>query len=127
MPVYGGIILNPTMDKCLLVKGWSKNATWGFPKGKVNKNEGEMACAAREVYEEVKNCFPQCSPVLDTDLWCGCASVQVGFDASQLINEDDTITATINNNDNEQTIKLYIIAGVPEDTVFETQTRKEIR
>jgi len=102
VPVYGGIILNPAMDKCVLVKGWSKNATWGFPKGKVNKNEGEMACAAREVYEEV------------------------GFDASQLINEDDTITATINNNDNEQTIKLYIIAGVPEDTVFETQTRKEI-
>jgi len=62
-----------------------------------------MACAAREVYEEV------------------------GFDTSHLINEEDTITATINNNDNEQTIKLYIIAGVPEDTVFETQTRKEIR
>ncbi len=55
------------------------------------------------------------------------AILQVGFDVSQFINEDDTITATINNNDNEQTIKLYIISGVPEDTVFETQTRKEIR
>ncbi len=54
-------------------------------------------------------------------------SIQVGFDVSHFINEDDTISATINNNDNEQTIKLYIIAGVPEDTVFETQTRKEIR
>jgi mRNA-decapping enzyme subunit 2 len=55
------------------------------------------------------------------------ALIQVGYDVSQYINEDDTISATINNNDNEQTIKLYIIAGVPEDTVFETQTRKEIR
>ena len=44
-----------------------------------------------------------------------------------MINEKDMIAATINNNDNEQAIKLYIIPGVPEDTYFETQTRKEIR
>ena len=50
----GAIILNPVLDKCLLVKGWSKNATWGFPKGKINKNESEIACAAREVHEEVR-------------------------------------------------------------------------
>jgi 8-oxo-dGTP pyrophosphatase MutT (NUDIX family) len=102
VPVCGAIILNPVLDKCLLVKGWSKNATWGFPKGKINKNETELACATREVQEEV------------------------GFNVSNVINERDTITATINNNDNEQTIKLYIIPGVSEDTYFETQTRKEI-
>jgi len=102
VPVYGAIILNPSMEKCLLVKGWSKNSTWGFPKGKINKNEPEISCAAREVFEEV------------------------GFDVSALISEENTITATINNNDQEQTIKLYIIPGVSEDTVFETQTRKEI-
>jgi mRNA-decapping enzyme subunit 2 len=124
VPVYGGIILNAAMDKCLLVKGWSKNATWGFPKGKVNKNEMEMACAAREVYEEVRNCTFNVVCII---LISSPAISQVGFDVSQFINEDDTITATINNNDNEQTIKLYIISGVPENTVFETQTRKEIR
>ncbi len=69
MPVYGGIILNAVMDKCLLVKGWSKNATWGFPKGKVNKNEGEMACAAREVYEEVSFAPLVNAPKFDPDLY----------------------------------------------------------
>ena len=122
VPVCGAIILNPTLDKCLLVKGWSKNATWGFPKGKINKNESEIACAAREVQEEVIFCQ-------NAAIFCGFSllllSLKVGYDVSKLINEEDSITATINNND--QTMKLYIAAGVSEDTLFETQTRKEIR
>jgi 8-oxo-dGTP pyrophosphatase MutT (NUDIX family) len=37
------------MDKCLLVKGWSSKAGWGFPKGKINQNEENDNCAVREV------------------------------------------------------------------------------
>jgi hypothetical protein len=49
VPVCGAIILNSTMDKCLLVKGWSSKAGWGFPKGKINQNEENDNCAVREV------------------------------------------------------------------------------
>jgi mRNA-decapping enzyme subunit 2 len=35
--------------QCVLVKGWSKSAGWGFPKGKINKDEPEVVCATREV------------------------------------------------------------------------------
>ncbi|KAJ4452808.1 putative mRNA-decapping enzyme 2 [Paratrimastix pyriformis] len=48
VPVYGGIILNPPMDKCLLVQGYGAKS-WGFPKGKVNLSETGLACAIREL------------------------------------------------------------------------------
>ena len=35
-----------------LVQGWSSRSGWGFPKGKINQNESEADCAAREVFEE---------------------------------------------------------------------------
>lgn len=54
VPVCGAIILNATMDKCLLVKGWSSKAGWGFPKGKINQNEENDNCAVREVSREKK-------------------------------------------------------------------------
>ena len=37
------------MDKVLMVKGWNAKASWGFPKGKINKDEKESECAIREV------------------------------------------------------------------------------
>jgi len=49
VPVYGAIILNADVDKCLLVKGFSNKSSWGFPKGKINKDEPEIDCAIREV------------------------------------------------------------------------------
>ena len=49
VPVCGAIIINEALDKCLLVKSWGKAASWGFPKGKFNKNEAELECAIREV------------------------------------------------------------------------------
>lgn len=52
VPVYGAIMLNPALDKCILVKGWTSKSSWGFPKGKINKDEPEMDCAIREVFEE---------------------------------------------------------------------------
>lgn len=34
VPVFGAIMVNPALDKCLMVKGWKSGASWGFPKGK---------------------------------------------------------------------------------------------
>lgn len=49
VPVMGAILLSPRMDKVLLVRGWSKNAAWGFPRGKRMKDETDENCAIREV------------------------------------------------------------------------------
>ena len=71
----------------------------GFPKGKINKDEPEIDCAVREVLEET------------------------GFDCRQYIrSSDDVLTTRVAT----QSIKLFVARGVPEETVFETQTRKEI-
>ncbi|KAI8056798.1 Dcp2, box A domain-containing protein [Syncephalis plumigaleata] len=98
VPVCGAIILNETLDKCLLVKGWTSKAGWGFPRGKINKDESYASCAAREVMEET------------------------GFDLSPLIDEEIYLERTIR----EQHIRLFIIPGIPEKTQFNPQTRKEI-
>jgi 8-oxo-dGTP pyrophosphatase MutT (NUDIX family) len=37
------------MAKCLLVRGYKKDAGWGFPRGKLSKDETDAQCAAREV------------------------------------------------------------------------------
>ena len=52
IPVYGAILLNQSLDKVLLVMNW-KQTSYGFPKGKINQNESEIDCAAREVWEEI--------------------------------------------------------------------------
>ena len=96
-------MLNEAMDEVVLVKGWKKNANWSFPRGKINKDEKDLHCAIREVYEET------------------------GFDihtASLVTNEEDVkyIEVTMR----EQHMRLYIFRGVPMDTIFEPRTRKEI-
>ena len=98
VPVCGAIIMNNTLDKVLLVRGWRSNASWGFPKGKINKDELVTSCAIREVYEEI------------------------GFDISPYIRQNEYLERFIS----DQKIRLYIIAGIPEDTLFQTRTRKEI-
>jgi len=49
VPVMGAILLSTKMDKVLLVRGWNKNAAWGFPRGKRMKDETDEKCAIREV------------------------------------------------------------------------------
>ncbi|KAG8697964.1 mRNA-decapping enzyme subunit 2 [Ceratobasidium sp. 394] len=98
VPVCGTIMLNPALDKCVLVKGWKASSGWGFPKGKINEDEEEYDCAIRETLEET------------------------GFDVTSLLNRNDFIKNTLK----EQQLTLYIIPDVPEDTVFQTRTRKEI-
>ncbi|KAJ3227178.1 mRNA-decapping enzyme subunit 2 [Clydaea vesicula] len=96
--VCGAVILNEKRDKVLLVRGFKAGANWSFPRGKINKDERKLDCAIREVLEET------------------------GFDITDYVNEKNKVERTIR----EQQICLYIASGVPENTFFETQTRKEI-
>lgn len=96
-------MLNEKMDSVVLVKGWKKGANWSFPRGKINKDEPDLACAVREVYEET------------------------GYDikAAGLVgNEEDMKYIEITMR--EQHMRLYFFRGIPMDTHFEPRTRKEI-
>lgn len=87
----------------MLVKGWHSRSSWGFPKGKIGKDEDPSDCAVREVYEET------------------------GFDISSRIISNDYIDAHNGNSIAiQQSTRLFIIPGVPESTEFTPQTRKEI-
>ncbi|KAI8068489.1 Dcp2, box A domain-containing protein [Gongronella butleri] len=97
IPVCGAIIINEAKNKCLMVLDWNRT-NWGFPKGKINQDEEKHDCAVREVYEET------------------------GFDVSPYLNKDQYSEIQVG----EQIIRLYFIVGVPENTFFQTQTRKEI-
>lgn len=99
VPTYGAIILDETLENVLLVQGYLAKSGWGFPKGKVNKEEAPHDCAAREVFEET------------------------GFDIKDYICKDDYIELRIN----DQLARLYIIPGIPKDTKFNPKTRREIR
>ncbi|XP_049938674.1 m7GpppN-mRNA hydrolase [Schistocerca serialis cubense] len=99
VPTFGAILLNEDLTQMLLVQGYSTKSSWGFPKGKMNKDEEPMRCAVREVFEET------------------------GFDISTMVNENEYIESTIN----EQYVRLYIVGGVKKDTVFKPRTRKEIK
>ena len=59
--MVGAILVSPGLDRCLLVRGWGPQASWGFPRGKINEHEPDAACAVREVPLE---CFGQqaCRP-----------------------------------------------------------------
>mmetsp|Transcript_22608 Transcript_22608/g.22362 ORF Transcript_22608/g.22362 Transcript_22608/m.22362 type:complete len:184 (-) Transcript_22608:145-696(-) len=95
IPVRGGILLNSQMDKVLLVTNYNCRV-FGFPKGKINEEESDEACALREVKEEV------------------------GYDASHLLNPSDYLELPGGH------IKLYIFPNVPETYKFETNTKGEI-
>ncbi|KAG8877857.1 mRNA-decapping enzyme subunit 2 [Tulasnella sp. 331] len=99
VPVCGGILLNRSWDKCVLVKGYKSGSPWGFPRGKINENEPLHECAAREVLEET------------------------GYNCRDQMREDISITLLGNDH---QLVSLYLVPGVPEDFPFLTRTRKEI-
>ena len=48
IPTMGAIILEPNTEKCLLVKGYRAADGWGFPTGKINRDEADDSCAVRE-------------------------------------------------------------------------------
>ncbi|PHH77199.1 hypothetical protein CDD80_815 [Ophiocordyceps camponoti-rufipedis] len=102
VPVRGAIMLNQAMDSVVLVKGWKKASSWSFPRGKINKDEDDLDCAIREVYEET------------------------GFDirAAGLVpsHKPKSIEITMR----EQQLRLYVFRDIPMDTDFQPRTRKEI-
>jgi len=102
VPVRGAILLNHEMDSAVLVKGWKKGANWSFPRGKINKDEDDLDCAIREVWEET------------------------GLDlrAAGLVPEGKVKYIEINMR--EQQMRLYVFRDVPMNTHFQPQTRKEI-
>lgn len=103
VPVRGAILLNEAMDSTVLVKGWKKGASWSFPRGKINKDEDDLDCAIREVYEET------------------------GFDIKQagLVPKAQDVKA-IEVVMREQQIRLYVFRNIPMHTNFQPKTRKEI-
>ncbi|KAL4973134.1 Dcp2, box A domain-containing protein [Aspergillus desertorum] len=103
VPVRGAIMLNQEMDQVVLVKGWKKGANWSFPRGKINKDEKDLDCAVREVYEET------------------------GYDVREagLVPDDENVKF-IEITMREQHMRLYVFRGVPQDAYFEPRTRKEI-
>ncbi|KAL6238560.1 hypothetical protein BDW75DRAFT_13906 [Aspergillus navahoensis] len=103
VPVRGAIMLNQEMDQVVLVKGWKKGANWSFPRGKINKDEKDLDCAIREVYEET------------------------GYDVRKagLVPGDENVKF-IEITMREQHMRLYVFRGVPLDAYFEPRTRKEI-
>jgi mRNA-decapping enzyme subunit 2 len=97
VPVFGVFIMNPTMNKVVLVKSY--NGSWlGFPRGKVNQNEAEVECAVREAEEEI------------------------GVDLNGRVES----TSFIRFKEGPKMVKLFLVHNVDERTKFETQTRKEI-
>jgi mRNA-decapping enzyme subunit 2 len=103
VPVRGAIMLNHAMDSVVLVKGWKKGANWSFPRGKINKDEDDLDCAIREVYEET------------------------GYDIREagLVPHGDGVKY-IERTMRDQHMRLYVFRDVPMDTHFEPRTRKEI-
>jgi mRNA-decapping enzyme subunit 2 len=98
VPVMGAIILDEGMEHCLLLRGIKNNASWGFPKGKVNQGEADVACAVREVLEETS------------------------LDIGSMVSEEDSIEVKVRN----QQRKMYIVAGVDRQTLFAPQMRGEV-
>jgi len=102
-PACGVILLNPSLDKVLLVQEFG-NKNWGFPKGKCEGNESPESCAAREVFEEV------------------------GIDVVKMIDSQEWFERKIGT----KVRTLFIIPnpvapqGIPEDTEFKTKTKGEI-
>ncbi|KJZ76048.1 hypothetical protein HIM_04504 [Hirsutella minnesotensis 3608] len=103
VPVRGAIMLNQAMDSVVLVKGWKKGASWSFPRGKINKDESDLDCAIREVYEET------------------------GLDlhAAGLVPTEKK-PKYIEISMREQQLRLYVFRDIPMDTDFQPRTRKEI-
>ncbi|KAL5328968.1 hypothetical protein ACEPPN_002477 [Leptodophora sp. 'Broadleaf-Isolate-01'] len=103
IPVRGAVMLNEAMDATVLVKGWKSGASWSFPRGKINKDEDDLDCAVREVYEE-------------TGYHLGDAG---------LVPPDRNVPK-LELNMHDQQVHLFVFRNVPMDTPFAPRTRKEI-
>ncbi|OEJ88627.1 mRNA-decapping enzyme subunit 2 [Hanseniaspora osmophila] len=97
IPVRGAAIFNETLNKILLVQG-IESKSWSFPRGKISKDESDVDCCIRECLEET------------------------GFDLTNYINENEYLERNIGG----KNYKIYLVKGVPKDTVFEPRAKFEI-
>lgn len=102
IPVFGCILLDPTLTHMVLVCSYY-GKSWSFPRGKVNEGESAVQCALRETREES------------------------GFDATTLFEQQGGTVEPITLYDGGKLMQFFVVSGVPLDTIFVTQTRKEIR
>ena len=98
IPVYGAIILDTSLTHVIVLTDYH-NTHYDFPKGKRNQDEKDYESAIREVYEEI------------------------GYDITSKLKEEEFI---IVETFKDKFVKLYVIADVPKETVFKSQTRCEI-
>ena len=96
-PKAGCILLNPSMDKVVLVCSWD-GSRWNFPRGKVEDGEDAFECSIREVEEET------------------------GFNPRGHISHQHKIDYQ----QGAKTVTLFIGTNIPENTAFCPKTRKEI-
>jgi mRNA-decapping enzyme subunit 2 len=89
IPVFGAILLNARMTRVLMMRPW-RGRHWVFPKGKVNEGETDIACAAREAFEEV------------------------GFDCAHLLRPD----AVLSLRTGAKPVRFFIGVGAPDDGSF---------
>ena len=164
VPTAGAILLNESCDKVpshpipshfhipaltpptptaspqvLLVKGWKANASWGFPKGKKNKDEDDDKAAVREVgrgvggqvavhlkknkQEECMNFpHPPIPPSPHPPIPPSQVFEETDFDLTALINPRSYLEVCIS----KQRCRLFLVPGVPENAPFQPRTSKEI-
>ena len=118
LPAYGVILLNPDLDKVLLVQEFGWKRRWGFPKGTLEAGETGQECAAREAFEEVG---VDVAHMIDSREWF---EKKIGTKVSGFYFH--LIFTLI------QVRTLFIVPnslaphGISEATVFETRTKGEI-
>ncbi|CEF69794.1 m7GpppN-mRNA hydrolase [Strongyloides ratti] len=99
IPTCGTIIVDSSLEYCLVLSMYSSSKNFGFPKGKINQNEELVDCAIRETYEET------------------------GFDCSSHIHKNIFFDAKIN----QSSCRLYLVTGIPLDFKFKPKARHEIK
>jgi mRNA-decapping enzyme subunit 2 len=98
VPVCGVALVSETGEKVLMVRGVAARSRWGFPKGKINKDEAPWQCARRE-------CLEEC-----------------GYSISDSIVEPPHVDALLDG----KPVRVYVVLGVSEASKFAPRTRNEI-
>ena len=98
IPVRGAAIFNDSLSKILLLRGINSKH-WSFPRGKIGKDEDDVACCIREVKEET------------------------GFDLTGFIDADQYVERNMNG----KNFKIFLVKGVPEDFEFKPEHKNEIQ
>ncbi|CAE7669185.1 DCP2, partial [Symbiodinium pilosum] len=100
-PRCGAVILDESLEKCLMVQAHSSNL-WFFPSGKLEENETEVQGAIREVWEEI------------------------GLDITHRVDERQYLKAIVPDNGRAIPVKLFVLVGLPEKAELKPQAKKEI-